>query len=309
MARGRADLWDAEIARAADIAEIPAEKLASFFQGERAGAAPAPWNEVEILKMLGRLLVLAAEELESAAADVRSLGPARGGLLGLAHTAALLEVPRLKDWAVRLAESSELSELATDAARMLRGEAFEMVLTQSLVELRECSWRWPEWRVVKTQAESEPEPVPELAVVPVAVAEPEPELEPEPEPEPVEPEPAPAPPVMAPRRRMQRALVCDPSAIAAGFLARLLMSRGLAVTMAETPERAAIEMAHGGYDVAFAIAEWDLPAGGKTLVVKLVPEGSNAPAGLGERILFKPPAAEEVSQILDAWTGAPMPPT
>src|SRR5215831_17321535 len=144
MARPRTDLWEAEIARAADGAEIPVERLAALFHDTSDRNAVAPWNEAEILKMMGRLLVLAAEELEAAAEREAGLDGARGGLLGLAQVASLLEVPRLSDWAARLADSGELAELATDAARMLRGEAFEMGFTQSLLELRECSWRWPE---------------------------------------------------------------------------------------------------------------------------------------------------------------------
>jgi hypothetical protein len=310
MARERAGLWEAEIERAADGAEIPVATLAALFQTESAEVAPLPWGETEILKGLGRLLVAAAEELE-VEADVEA---ARGGLLGLAQVASLLEVPRLSDWAGRLADSPELTELAGDAARMLRGEAFEMMFAQNLIELRECAWRWPE-RVVK-----EPEPLApgrEEEVAEAAVAEPEPiaMTEPEPEPEPVamlepepelEPEPVPPPPapIVAPRREPARALVADPSPIAAGFLARLLMSRDLRVTMAETAERAAQEVARGGYDVAFVVAEWPVPAAAGTLIVRLFAEGSTPHARAEERILFKPPAAEEVSQILAAWSGA-----
>jgi outer membrane biosynthesis protein TonB len=330
MARGRADLWEAEIARAADGAEIPVERLAILFQGANAGDALAPWSEAEILKVLGRLLVLAAEELERAAEEEAGLGAAHGGLLALTQVASLLEVPRLSDWAARLAESAEVTELATDAARMLRGEAFEMGFTQSLAELRACAWRWPERRERGPEPEPEPVPEPEEAAAPQPepVAEPEPAAEPAPEPEPLAmaeadsqpitepepvaepaPEPAPVPPRVAPRKRLaERALVADPSAIAAGFLARLLMSRGVAVTMAETAERAASEIARGGYDVAFVAAEWPVPAGAReTWIVRLLPEGGNPPAGLGERVLFKPPAAEEVNQILDAWSGRAAP--
>jgi hypothetical protein len=311
MARGRADLWDAEIARAADGAEIPVEKLTAVFHGAYVGAPPGPWSEAEILKVLGRLLVLAAEELEGAAAAASHLDTARGGLLGLAQVASLLEVPRLADWSARLAESGELSELASDAARMLRGEAFEMVYTQSLIELRECAWRWPEARevlpvelpapvVVETEPEAESEPEAGAVVEPEAVAvtaEPESEQEPEPAPEP-------PPRVTARKRLAERALVADPSAIAAAFLARLLRSRGIAVTMAESAERAAAEIGGGGYDVAFVGAEWVVrESAGEMLIVKLLPEGGNPPAGLGERVLFKPPAAEEVNEILEAWFG------
>jgi len=81
------------------------------------------------------------------------------------------------------------------------------------------------------------------------------------------------------------------------------MSRDLRVTMAETPERAAQEVARGGYDVAFVEAEWPLPQADGTLIVRLFAEGSTPHARAGERILFKPPAAEEVSQILAAWSG------
>jgi hypothetical protein len=232
-------------------------------------------------------------------------------------------VPRLSDWAIRLAESAELQELATDAARMLRGEAFEMGFTQSLFELRACAWRWPERRERRPEPEPEvaaaapqpepvaaaaPEPEPEAVaeVQPVDMAEPGPQpiTEPAPTPEP-EPQPAPPPPRVQPRKRFaERALVADPSAIAAGFLARLLMSRGITVTMAETRERAAAEITRGGYDVAFVAAEWPVPAkASETWIVRLLPEGGLAPAGLGERVLFKPPAAEEVNQILDAWSG------
>jgi hypothetical protein len=336
MARGRADLWDAEIARAADGAEIPVERLATLFQDTDLGKAPAPWSEAEILKVLGRLLVLAAEQLEGTAEEEAQLAATRGGLLGLSQVASLLEVPRLSDWATRLAESAELPELATDAARMLRGEAFEMGFTQSLFELRACAWRWPERRQRPPEPElepavaaapepepvMEPEPEAELEAVaeaqPVDMADPEPqpitEPEPEPEPEPApepepEPQPAPPPPRVPPRKRFaERALVADPSAIAAGFLARLLMSRGILVTMAETRERAAAEITRGGYDVAFVAAEWPVPAkASETWIVRLLPEGGSATAGLGERVLFKPPAAEEVNQILDAWSrrGAP----
>lgn len=306
--RARADLWDLEIARAADGAEIPVERLAALFQDTEAAGAPAPWSEAEILKVVGRLLVLAAEELEGAADEEARLDAARGGLLGLAQVALLLEVPRLSDWSARLAESDELTELATDAARMLRGEAFEMGFTQSLAELRACAWRWPERREKKLpESEIVPEPQPELEVTPVVMAEaaPEPITE-ETEPEPA-PKPAPPPPPVrpAPRRRfVERALVADPSAIAAGFLARLLMSRGVQVTMAETAERTAAEIASGGYDVVFAVHEWATTAApGETWIVRLLPEGGNATAGLGERVLFKPPAAEEVNQILEAWAG------
>jgi hypothetical protein len=329
MARPRADLWEAEIARAADGAEIPAEALAALFHDPDARNAPAPWSEAEILKMMGRLLVLTAEELEEAAEDSAAHDPARGGLLGLAHVASLLEVPRLSDWAARLAEDAELSDLATDAARMLRGEAFEMGFTQSLAELRACAWRWPERREKPELPElpaapAAPEPVVIELVAeveeapPEAVAEPEPQpiteaeaVAPEPEPEFVpEPVPAPvAPPQVPPRRRVaERALVADPSPIAGGFLARLLMSRGITVTMAETPERVASEIARGGYDVAFVAAEWPVPSNvGETWVVRLLPEGGNPPGGWRERILFKPPAAEEVNQILDAWSGRAAP--
>ena len=315
MARERAGLWEAEIARAADGAEIPASTLAALFQRESAGVAPQPWGENEVLKGLGRLLVSTAEELE-VEADIEAT---RGGLLGLAQVASLLEVPRLSDWAVRLAEAPDLAELAVDAARMLRGEAFEMMFAQNLIELRECAWVWPERRIAEKPEPLEPsvEPEPEVVVEVAAevVVEPEPEPEPvaviEPEPEPFavlepepEPEPAPPPPAPAPRRQPTRALVADPSPIAAGFLARLLMSRDLRVTMAENAERAAAEVARGGYDVAFVVAEWPLPPANDTLIVRLFAEGSTPQARPGERILFKPPAAEDVSQILAAWSGA-----
>ena len=312
MARPRLDLWEAEIARAADGAEIPVERLAALFHGTEFRNAPAPWSEGEILKLFGRLLVLAAEELEGAAENEGRVDAARGGLLGLAQAASILEVPLLSDWAARLAESAELSDLASDAARMLRGEAFEMGFTQSLAEARGCAWRWPDRREPKpelpppavVEAEPEVEPEPEPIAEPVPVAEAIAEVLPEPAPGPIT-EPVVATPLARPRRRVaERALVADPSAIAAGFLARLLMSRGIAVTMAESAERAASEIARGGYDLAFVAAEWSLPAAaGGTWVVKLLPEGGNAPAGLGERVLFKPPAAEEVSQILEAWSG------
>jgi hypothetical protein len=143
---------------------------------------------------------------------------------------------------------------------------------------------------------------PEIVAIEEPVQVPEPKLEPEPEPEPAPPVSRPKAPVV--RRAPERALVADPSAIAAGFLARLLMSRGVAVTMAESAERAAAEVARGGYDVAFVGAEWPAPAhAGETLIVRLYAEGSTAQARPGERVLFKPPAEEEVRQILEAWSG------
>jgi hypothetical protein len=149
----------------------------------------------------------------------------------------------------------------------------------------------------------EPEPEPEADAVAEALPEPEPEPITEPEPEPAPPPVA--PPQVPPRRRVaERVLVADPSAIAAGFLARLLMSRGITVTMAESAERAASEIARGGHDVAFVAAEWLVPSShGETWIVRLLPEGGNPQAGWGKRVLFKPPAAEEVNQILDAWSG------
>jgi hypothetical protein len=101
MVRERAGLWETEIERAAEGAEIPVSTLVALFQTESVEVAPMTWGETEILKGLGRLLVAAAEELE-VEADVEA---ARGGLQGLAQVASLLEVPRLSDWAVRLADT------------------------------------------------------------------------------------------------------------------------------------------------------------------------------------------------------------
>jgi len=310
-------LLDEELARAANGAGVPIQSLEGLFRGESAGQAPAPWNETEIVKSLGRLLVVAAEELEAVAAREGDEESGRGGLLGLAVVAGLLEVPKLATWSILLAESNELTSLAADAARMLRGEAFETAFSQNLLELRECEWRWPERRletfVEPEQALPEPEPP---AAAEVAESEPEPEApafvahEVEPEPEPVlEPAAVRVPPPPAPRRAAApRALVADPSAIAAGFLARLLMSRGIAVTMAETAERAAAEVARGEHELAFVDAEWALPANVHgTLIVRLFAEGANPRVGPGERFLHRPPADEELSRILASWSGRPAP--
>jgi len=56
--------------------------------------------------------------------------------------------------------------------------------------------------------------------------------------------------------------------------------------------------------VAFVETEWAVPPAGDTLIVRLFAEGSTPHARVGERILFKPAAAEEVSQILAAWSEA-----
>jgi len=178
--RSVSDLWILEAKRVAQRAGVETDALLRLVgSGHEAVADEPPLVEAELMRRLGRLLVSAAEELEAIEDDAAREGPARGGLLGLTAVAALLEAPKLAEWTARLAASDELGALAHDAARMLRGEAFEMVWTQSLIELRACDWRWPERHETKVEpvvAEVAVEPEPEVVAPPLP---PEPEPEPE----------------------------------------------------------------------------------------------------------------------------------
>jgi len=315
--------WDEEIQRAADARGISRDELADLMSLSRPGARDSDddpeLREEAIIQALRPLLVACAEALEDWAeaspgrTDVEET--ARAGLSTIALAADLLEIGALTEWATRLSKADDLRARAGDAGRMLRGEAFEIVWSKSLAELRACRWEWPQPRVEAPRK-------PEVTVAPAAEVTSPPEIPARVEPPAEAPTlfelapPTPHPPVVEKplaepvRRGPLRALVADPSVIAGGFLARLLSARGVSVTTVEDAVAAQRELDTRDFDLVFVDMDWPDPqtreslvaglAAGRVVFVGADPRDANRASEPRTKFLLKPPSAEELDILLAA---------
>lgn len=328
------DLWEEELTAAAASTGVPRDQLAAAMRSDQepAGRPPIPApdpheSDGRLADSAGRLLVSAADALN------RSLtGDALANAFGvLVLVAELFDVPRLRQWISRLSVVDDRGKRARGAARIVLAAVESIRAARDVEALRAFEWEWPEIMIEAPPTRAAPVPTPApFAALPAPIAAVSEPARPAPaaatlvepaaatlvEPEPASetapaPAPVPSPPVAAAPRppARPRGLIVDRSGIAAGFLARLLVQRGIEVTVTSDPAAAARSQAESGFD--FVFLDEELPGGAARALIAAHPEwkdravlvgmdaGRRREAELaGVPFVLKPPSDDEVTHAL-----------
>jgi CheY-like chemotaxis protein len=333
------DLWEEELTAAVASTGVPRDELVAAMRSDAESAGPPPVPESpesqdsdgRLADSASRLLVSAADAL-----DRSHTGDALANAFGvLVLVAELFDVPRLRQWISRLSVVDDRGQRARGAARIVL-TAVESIRAAGDVEaLRAFEWEWPEIVIDAPPASEAPARVagapPVAAAAPAAGAEPAavapaptlpevaaPEAAAGAPPEPAAappavapaPEPAPAAPVSVPRPPAHpRGLIVDRSGIAAGFLARLLIQRGIEVTVTSDPAAAARAQAESAFD--FVFLDEELPGGAARKLLAAHPEWRDRAVLIGMdasrpreaelagvHFVLKPPSDDEITHAL-----------